>query len=154
MEICRFCQFWETLFLKLTVTCAMLGHFKSHWKLSAKDRWNKKGSVLTAAVAFTLGGGGYTPPRNDMGPAIPYLPEMTWDQRYPLLWTDRRLWKHYLPLRSAIKAAHQSLWFYCELVARKTMATADYDLDLDRVVVSVCVDVLYLQVSLTLDWPR
>ena len=34
------------------------------------------------------------------------------------------------------------------------MATADYDLDLDRVVVSVCVDVLYLQVSLTLDWPR
>ena len=57
-------------------------------------------------------------------------------------------------LRLPPQAAHQSLWCYCKFIARKTMATADYDLDLDRVVVSVCVDVLYLQVSLTLDWPR
>ena len=39
------------------------------------------------------------PPRRILVPVIHYLPERTWNKRYPTpLWTDRPLWKHYLRL--------------------------------------------------------
>ena len=41
----------------------------------------------------------YLLPRKGAGTRHTHPPERTWDKRYPP-WTDRRLWKHYLPATS------------------------------------------------------
>ena len=88
--------------------------FKRYKKIMTQKCSTRKNSSRmrtdTVAMACTRGGvpsptyppsPDTLPPRKDKGPEIPYTP----------LWTDRRLWKHNLPLRSVkIHKRRLDLW--------------------------------------------